>query len=242
MKGTTDIWEELRELNSSLAGAERRNAFTVPAGYFDHLADDVLAALGLKCEEELPGQQVPEGYFDGLADSILSKIRTAEAAETAGGETKRLSPLLHGLQQKRVYTVPEGYFEGLATAILQKRGGGPAKLVGMKWRSRILKYAAAAVITGVMALGAVRFMVPRTAHQLVAMNTHFSNDDFEKGLEGIGDEDIIKYLENSGDGFNTVAISDAVNEKELPSEVDLLLDDNAVDKFLNNINTNDLNN
>lgn len=279
MEKRNEIWDELKELGSSLAGVEKRNLFTVPDGYFGDLADGVMSVLVPKQAGFLPakpspaGFDVPEGYFDRLSSVILDRISSDQSADT-GAEAispaliaireeqpytvpvgyfdqlaadiqrrlvneEELPSFLAGLKDKMTYTVPEGYFAGLADNVLQHcRKEGLARVITTNWRSRVVKFAAAAVITGVLAFGALRLLSPAMGDQLMAMNTHFSTDEFDKRLEGVNDEDIIRYLESSGDGYNAIAAVDMVNEKELPDQDDYLFDDNAVDKFLNNSNNN----
>ena len=81
MKSTNDILEELRELSPVLAGMEKLNVFTVPAGYFDLLSEDILA--GVRNEGNTDGdtgsgsiEEVPHGYFDSLAETIMGKIKS----------------------------------------------------------------------------------------------------------------------------------------------------------------------
>ncbi len=75
------IENELNSISPLLAGLQRRTVFSVPAG-----------------------------YFDGLADRIIQKIRLLEKEEDAD-ELADIAPLLHAMARKNVYTVPEGYFE-----------------------------------------------------------------------------------------------------------------------------------
>lgn len=57
-----------------------------------------------------PSFSVPEGYFEGLAANILAKIRSSETPAT-GAELAELSPLLAGLPKTMPYSVPSFYFE-----------------------------------------------------------------------------------------------------------------------------------
>lgn len=115
------------ELNSTcplLAGVQRNTVFTVPAG-----------------------------YFDGLADRIMAKIRQDELEkEQLRNELKTIAPLLHSLKKKDVYTVPAGYFQQPLTVLTGQAGTrekGKLVLFSRKWK----QYAAAAAMTGIMATG-----------------------------------------------------------------------------------------
>src|SRR4051812_42633643 len=101
MENSTSILNELKAISPAIAGIEKRNVFTVPAGYFDNLGTAVL----MNVKEEmggLPGSieplmQVPQGYFESLADNILNRIKTANNAAT---ELRELSPMLYSIQNE----------------------------------------------------------------------------------------------------------------------------------------------
>jgi len=76
-----NILQELKALNSRLAGYQADQTFTVPAG-----------------------------YFEGLIARVMLRIRALEAANAAE-ELELLSPVLSRLSRSMPYTVPAGYFE-----------------------------------------------------------------------------------------------------------------------------------
>ncbi|MBL0267417.1 MAG: hypothetical protein KAX45_01100 [Chitinophagaceae bacterium] len=78
-----NILQELKELNSRLAGYQSGQTYTVPAG-----------------------------YFDGLIGQVMQRIRALETAN-ASEELELLSPVLSRLSKSMPYTVPTGYFEQL---------------------------------------------------------------------------------------------------------------------------------
>lgn len=125
MQTSIDILNELKELSPFLAGMEKINVFTVPDGYFEELADQLLSFSGggesafFSEISKQQQQEVPPGYFDNLAESIMTKIRAAENI-TAADELQTLSPALYGIQNKNVFEVPLGYFESLGDMIFAK--------------------------------------------------------------------------------------------------------------------------
>lgn len=149
------------------------HAYTVPAGYFDQLADTLLRRVkadddSLSAEEELSvlspllsgiGKkipfQAPAGYFAGLEDNVLSGTQALDAVNE---ELENLPPVLAGLQHTQVYSVPAGYFEQLPAVLLGKvqATAKPAKVVSFG-RRRFMQYAAAAVVAGLIAVGAWYF-------------------------------------------------------------------------------------
>lgn len=134
MAQNNNILQELRELESSLANIAVQNAYSVPEGYFEGLAAQVLnrikAMEATTAGEELnflspvisslPKQlpyTVPADYFETLPENTIQLIR--EIGLSAAEETATLSPLLSGLDKQMPYTVPEGYFNGIEERMLK---------------------------------------------------------------------------------------------------------------------------
>ena len=291
MKNSNDIWNELKELSPVLAGMEKVNVFTVPEGYFERLVDDIL--MSLKKEEgdlvnrftKISTLQVPQGYFESLADNILNTIKTQESTTE---ELRDLSPLLHGVQNKNVFTVPQGYFESMSDAVLNKINTEESALEELKELSPILysiqnenvftvpqdyfesvpgeilhmvaprqakvvimhrrtvtlfKYAAAAVFTGVMALGVFKFVAVQSKTILPDyVNAGLKIKNVDEELSKLTDDDIIKYLQVDGSDVDAALVANTIDENELPTQDDYLTDDKALDNYLDNINLSDLKN
>lgn len=238
--------------------APRQIVQDVPAGYFDSLADDIMSrirsAKNQTASDELKElspviagipntnvYQVPQGYFDTVADSVMNSINADQ--QTASEELRALSPMLYSIQNENVYELPRGYFSGLAEEILDKVR--PAKVVPMKKRSfNFVKYAVAAVFTGAMAFGVMKFAgnSNKTTSTDFADVTKFSKVDVEGELAKISDDEIVNYLEASGTDVKTALVANSVDENQLPSQEEYLLDEQALDKYLNSINVNDLKN
>ena len=66
--------------------------------------------------------------------------------------------------------------------------------------------------------------------------------DVDQELAKISDDEIIKFLEAGGTDVKAAIVANSVDENELPSQEDYLLDERALDKYLNSINVNDLKN
>jgi len=248
-----------------LFGIEAENGVThlaspvadVPAGYFDSLADSILNKIKTQDIEEinttlsadlisLTGKnvyEVPQGYFDTLADSILTKIKTQEV-EDAATEIRALSPMLYSIQNENVFEVPQGYFKNLSDDILDKVKPQPKVIPMQRRSSNLFKYAVAAAFTGVMALGVFKFTDNKNnTDSAVEIGMQIARENkFDEELAKISDADIIKFLEANGTDVKTAMIANSVDENDLPSQEDYLMDEKALDKYLNNINVNDLKN
>ncbi len=246
MENNNNILNELQELSPTMAAIKKVNVFTVPDGYFEHLSAGIL--MGIKLENGIDigaidssTAGVPVGYFDSLAGSILTKIKDQES-EDAATELKALSPMLYSIQNENVFEVPQGYFENLSEDVLSKVKPEP-KVVTMPSRSRtFFKYAVAAAITGVMALGVFKF----TANEKMELPNYvkfgLQVNDVDQELAKISDTEILKYLEAGGTDVKASFVANSTDNNELPSQEDYLLDEEALDKYLNSINLDDLKN
>ena len=177
MKRNPEIGNELEAISTAVANLSSKMPFRVPEGYFELFPDRMMllimaemAASGLNENPDF-GQKignslpffVPEGYFEGLSGNILSKIKNTET-ESAAAELSRISPMLSAINKSNPYSIPEGYFENLE---IQAAKSQEPKIKGKvfemsewkKWQN----YAAAAVITGLMA-GAVYFLSTLTGN------------------------------------------------------------------------------
>jgi hypothetical protein len=251
MENRTDILNELTELSPIIAGIEKINVFTVPDGYFENLSVGILTGIATEKKESdfsfsgFTGNDVPQGYFDTLADTILGKIK-AQNTEDVSDELRVLSPMLYSIQGENVFEVPQGYFTGLAEAILARVKPQQTKVVAISRRSKtFIKYAIAAAFTGVMALGVFKFTNNNkdNVDPIVALGDKIARENrFDEELEKIDDADIVKFLEANGSDVKAALVANSVDENELPSQEDYLMDEKALDKYLNSINAKELKN
>lgn len=191
--------------------------------------------------------QVPDGYFDGLAAAILNRIKTE--GKSAKDELQTLSPLLGGLSKKSPYQVPEGYFEAspllmqlrnketyavperyfenLPANILNKvQERKPAKVVSMNTGRRFMRYAAAAVVAGVMAVAGWFYFANNSTgtNDGVAKVEQLSEDN------KISDEEIANYLEAETVPVATAAIFPE-NDEITASDIKEMLSDVSDDEL-----------
>jgi hypothetical protein len=138
---------------------------------------------------------VPSGYFEDFADILMYRIRFE--AEGFGvlnvsdpEEIAEISPLLAGLKNKNPYQAPAGYFESLDIKAQVTEKVTP-KLVAVPQSNktgkisipmRIVRYAAAACIVGVIGI---------TTFNL----THHQIQDPINGLTTVSDQDMANYLD-----------------------------------------------
>jgi len=210
MENRNNILNELKEISPFVAAIGNQQTYTVPQGYFDGFAVQLLLRIAI---EEKAGAdpvltiskdnpyQAPQGYFDGLAGNILNRIKAGEsenpkdelellspllsqigkknpfsapggyftdisdnivagvkAIDFVNEELENLSPLMLALKSKQVYEVPEDYFENSAAVFLSKAKQQPAaKIISIGFSRKILRYAAAAVVIGFVAVSGYLF-------------------------------------------------------------------------------------
>ncbi|MDQ6889458.1 MAG: hypothetical protein M3Z56_04170 [Bacteroidota bacterium] len=258
--------EGLQNLSPLLYSLKDKNAFKIPEGYFDSLGSNVLAKIKESnvetSKEELQNLspllyslkdenvfKVPEEYFDSLGSNVLAKIKESNV-ETSKEETQNLSPLLYSLKDENVFKVPEGYFENFAGDLINKLQPSKAKIVVMRPRNTWMKIAAAAVITGIIAISSLRIFnnssninnsnplltasadVPRDVNDSYKFKTE---EQLDAGIARLSDDEIIKYLERNGNVMDNELLLNNTDVSELPSESDYLYDENTLNSYLGKI-------
>ncbi|MEO7393685.1 MAG: hypothetical protein ABIU11_02020 [Chitinophagaceae bacterium] len=178
-----NIIQELKELKSSLSGLSTQNIYSVPDGYFDSLPGNLLnrikAMEAVNTAEELRylspllsnvskqmPYAVPTGYFNGLEEKLMQVVRESSDYQTVKEELETISPLLSGLKKQMPastvhsgwpYSVPQRYFENLAAPVNKESTISEVKVVSITQR-KWFRLAAAAVITGIIAMAAFIFI------------------------------------------------------------------------------------
>lgn len=248
-----NILQELNELKSMLATVALQNVYTVPVGYFDGLAAQVLnsikameaknaveelsylAPLLNNISKQMP-YTIPAGYFEGLAEKAMQLVRESNDylqkesfGQTAKEELETLSPLLSGLNRKMPYAVPQGYFETLG----EKRNKPAAKVVSITQR-KWFRYAAAAVVTGVVVLGGFIFINSRKAVDPVEQPYAW----VKKSLKKVDKADIDAFVNLADEEITNLVVTSPVKPEEIK---ELLKDvsDKEIQDFLDETTVTD---
>lgn len=222
-----NILQELKELNSQLAAETVLNVYTVPAGYFEGLANQVMARIRAleanngadelnalspylaKLSREMP-YSLPKDYFETLPDNVLKSIHTSGLS--AKDELAAISPLLSSLKKENPYRVPEGYFEGLPATNQKETTQQPAKVVSLFSRTWF-RYAAAAVVTGVIILAGLQLFTTEKEPGGKAL-AKFTRD--VKKMDEQQKDDMIDFFDAGLDGKETAQVNtDNKNSKEI---------------------------
>ena len=234
MKTWNTIQNELKELDSSLSSAKLPEVYAVPEGYFENFAQTVLQKIksdAASASEELETlspllaglsrkmpYSVPQGYFSEISNQlpgITSDEKLPEVLVKAG----KLMP----------YEVPVGYFEDLPTTILNKVNPmrKTAKVISMN--SRWMKYAAAAMVAGIIAISSIFYFGNRKGTE---PSVH-SEQWIASKLKNVSTKEIEEFI-NTAD-INSTALAQRSSGK---TEVRSLLNDvpdSELDKFLDEV-------
>ncbi len=226
-----NILQELNELKSSLINISPENVYTVPVGYFDGLAAQVLSRI--KAIEAVNGVEelgylspmlgniskqmpynVPTGYFEEIAEKALQTVHTNNHLQSAKEELATLSPLLSGLNKKMPYAVPQGYFENLAKKINTEEIRPVAKILAITSR-KWFRYAAAAAITGIIFLAGFSYFSTEKVPGGKAL-AKFTRDI--KKLDDTQKDNLINFIDAGLKGDETAQIN-TDNKKEEVKEL-----------------------
>lgn len=249
MKFSAEILEELKSISPLLAEIGKENIFSVPEGYFEVLSIETLKKIN-NSEPQPAKLSVPQGYFENLSSAVLNKIKSLEVDNPAQ-ELRTLSPMLYSIQNENVFEVPKDYFRNLEDAVLQKVITKPqVKVVTMKRRDSIWKYASAAVVIGVIAVSSLMFFNSRnqspgnefTGSVSSSIQTEFkSEQQVTAAIATLSDEEIIKYLEKTATDMDGEILTTSIDANELPAPNEYLLDENTLDIYLDEANMNSQN-
>ncbi len=235
-----NILNELNAISPLVASVPRINVYRVDENYFDGIRAELQARI-IASNFIAPQSNfdVPEGYFENLPINILAKIK-AQENNVVFTEMEGLSPTIANIGNKNVYSVPQGYFENLVVPT-----NASAKLVKIGSRS-IFKYAAAAVITGLLGFGAMKFIDGTKTHNKIDLQTAaimkdankiLQDGSFDKELENISDKDLEQYLKDGGQDVHAALVATTISDDtNLPDATDYLTDENTLDNFLNENN------
>ncbi len=235
----------------------------VPEGYFENLSSAIINKIKeqqintaandtttisalLQSVQRIKQFEVPDGYFENLSSNILNKINQ-EQANTSMEEIQSISPLLHSVRNVNVFEIPEGYFNKVPDNIFHLVSITPAKLVSMPKFKSILRYAAAAIVTGAMALGVYKytekptFTNPVPAVSFAAIDTTIekgkvmNEQQFTEALNNLTKEDITSYLEKNGSDEDISMLTSNIDGNDLPAKGDYLLDEKTLENYLDKI-------
>jgi hypothetical protein len=224
---------ELNLLNSALIQLSPENPYRVPEGYFEGLADHVLSLIKAQNQDsqhkdlatfsrELP-YTVPAEYFDGLEERLMQNIRESSDYQSPQEELLAVSPFLSGFKKQNPYTVPTGYFDSIP---VRKPAAKVISITTGKW----FRYAAAAVVIGIISIAAI-FYINGKSTRPADENKAWAK--IEKKVNKLSDQEIKDFVELSDavlTGSETAGLQPV--KKEEVKELLINVSDNELKEFL----------
>ena len=242
IKATYTDAEKEESLSPELLSLKDKNVFTIPENYFETLSSSIFnkingdeseivspLLLSLKDKNVFT---VPQNYFETLSSSITEKIHD--------NESEIVSPLLLSLRDKNVFTVPQNYFETLAGNIASKVKA-PVKIISINKSRSWVRYAAAAVVTGFIAITSLQIFNNLSTHssslpEYIQQSFQYKTEnDLNAGIAKLSDNDIAKYLEKNGNALDNELLINNSDVSEMPSQTDYLNDENTLNEYLDKI-------
>lgn len=234
---------------------------SIPEGYFDNLAGNIMARIKREPLSEVVGEthsisslvagignkniyQVPAGYFHNLANSIQANAGSLRNNGVTD-ETGSISELVAGIGNQNVYDIPEGYFAQMPRELIAKLPR-PARIVTMTSRFTAFRYAAAAVVTGLVGLSILFLVNKNNGDKTNAVQTAvlteakqiISAKSFDKEFSSVSDAAIVSFLESKGQDVEAALVASLTDEKNLPDADEYLFNENTLDEVLKTLDLN----
>ncbi|MFT3749846.1 MAG: hypothetical protein QM768_16100 [Agriterribacter sp.] len=215
MEQAPDIAAELKKISILVAGIEKHNPFSVPAGYFTEFPENILRLV----------------------------LKNENTAVSVKDEITALSPLLASLRNKSSLTVPEHYFEQFSIPVIPVAQEDKTEAVIAPVRSisesrKWIKYAAAAVAAGFIGLSTFLFL-NRSVNPLEKEKTAVQHDKNHSAnnFSGIPDETLAGFLSSAPAKSFTATDSD---EADIDDIAVMDIDDNKLTNILRELPDEDL--
>ena len=216
MKRNSDIEKELKEISPVVSEIKNNTVFKVPPGYFEALPEKLLR---------------------------LAKENKVSNGLSPDEEIQALSPLIASLKNKTAFNIPPGYFDTLPQSITEKlaetKKEAPVFQINTRFKSRNQgwwKYAAAAAITGVIAVSTLFFWNNTQDNNSSHTLSSTGNDKQQPvliQLPEVSDIDLAGYLSAVPETPEWVSENDA--DTEFVDIVFLKMDDSNLGNMLMDI-------
>lgn len=212
MENNNEILQELKEMSPVLRQLKNKVPYTVSSSYFNLLSDTVVSKIRTTEEVDLnftkaSAYTVPTGYFADLSSTIFKKIAKENGQSEIFEEMEEIAPLLNTISKKPVYSVPHQYFEKADWSKKQKaeQKGDVRFLVP---RTRMLRYAAAAVIIGLLTIGLFLFSGKQGLDQRTVKANAVSD------VKTLSEQEILEFLKTTSSSDNIVSNNSSSNQKD----------------------------
>ena len=175
---------------------------------------------------------IPDNYFTEFNERL---------------KNKELSLANDGLIKDNLSTpfmVPENYFSSLPSHINKKRSYSTSfyKILHLSNTSRKVAAGVLILMAGLFSFYFFNYNA-NSFNQKDGQSAVFAeakkiiaNNSFEEELAKVDAADIEEYLTSNGHDVNAALMASVENDEEIPSEEDLLMDDQAIDQLYKNLN------
>ncbi len=210
MESRNYIEEELQALAPAIVQIDKSNVYSVSPNYFNDLTANILEKVQAGFEPvyyfiKINPYKVPEGYFDELAKSILQKVKKEKERTDVFTEMESISPLLNTISKKPVYSVPEDFFDQKVSPPNNETFKPTLKVASTRVFTTFIKYAAAAVITALLAV---------SMYLLINKNSNITEQKINPTAEvkKLSESEIADFLRTN---FSAEDVSSASNNASL---------------------------
>lgn len=208
MKRNSAIENELTDLSPVVSGISNANIFRTPPGFF----------------EELPAK-------------VMSRLKAEEIEAAAGEEIGQISPLLASLRDRPTLAVPVDYFNNLPQSITAQLHDNAAEVpvihLNRKNRGLWTRYAAAALVTGLIATGSLFLFNKQQGKEMDSGMSDKGDMAFiSAGLPAIPDLDLANYLSSVSESSEWVSEN---SDSEFDDTGFFAMDDAAIKSMLKDI-------
>jgi flagellar assembly factor FliW len=201
MQNKNTIIDELKEITPFLIPLQGKSIpYSISTEYFSTLPENILNKLHSNSDPSCNFTTVnpyvfPADYFTTLPEIIIRKIRMEESKSRVSEETAEISPLLNTINKKPVFTVPEAYFDNIQPT-LGLRSEKKIKPFTTVVRTKFFNYAVAALVTGILVLGALLLKVKNSRESNTA-----------EAVQNLSEQEIINFLKTTSPTDNVVSSS-----------------------------------
>ena len=229
---------EQEDIGATQLPATPQHPYTVPEGYFENVAGNVLGRV--KAMEAPTSQEetealspllgglnkkvpygLPEQYFAELPDEIIAGVH---AIDFVNHELETLSPVMAAAGKNNVYQVPEDYFNQLAPALLHKATHQRGGVVPVNFSRKVLRYATAALVAGMLATGAWVFL-----HN----NQAAGNTADLAAMKKVSNAEMVQYLDNNPVAFSESGVASGDLQEEDIKELLADIPETELEQYIN---------
>lgn len=212
MDNNNEILQELKEMSPVLRQLKNKVPYTVPFFYFEVLPNTIVSKIITTEEPNLPFTQanpytIPHNYFADLSSGILKRITRENGQSEIFEEMEEIAPLLNTVSKKPVYVVPERYFEKVHWS-KNKKEEQKGELRFMTSGNKVLRYAAAAVIIGLLTCGLFLFLGKQGEDQRSVKANTVSE------VKQLSEQEIVEFLKTNSSSDNIVSHKSSSNQKD----------------------------